>query len=55
LLFEGGAVGVAKVGVDVDFADADLGGALELLAGGAAAAVQADVDVDRVADLLEQR
>ena len=54
LRFERGAVGVAQVGVDVDLADPDPGGLLEVVAGGAAAAVQADVAVDGVANALQQ-
>jgi hypothetical protein len=44
---------VAQVGVDVDLADPDPGGLLEVVARGAAAAVEADVAVDGVADALQ--
>ena len=48
------AIGVAEVGVDVDLAYADPRGLFEVVSGGAAAAVEADVDVDRVADTSQQ-
>jgi hypothetical protein len=54
LCFQRGAVGVAQVGVHVDFAYSDPGGLAEVVAGRAAAAVEADVAFDGVADALQQ-
>jgi hypothetical protein len=48
------AIREAQVGVDVDLADPDPGGLLEVVAGRAAAAVKADVAVNGVADSLQQ-